>query len=177
MEPEGSLPCSQDPATGPYPDPYVSSPHFPTHSKQDCACCPVACRCFKNAFFAFFANFIDLGVHFLQIENYRYRADNLTYTLQGDRLFSLVFRWIGSGIAQRYSPGRWTWQSGFESRQGMGIFLFTTVSRPALGPTQPHIQWLPGALSLGVKRLGREADHSPPSRAEVINAWRYTSTR
>jgi hypothetical protein len=24
-----------------------------------------------------------------------------------------------------------------------------------------------GALSLGVKRLGREADHSPPSSAEV----------
>jgi hypothetical protein len=32
------------------------------------------------------------------------------------------------------------------------------------------------ALSLGVKRSGREADHSPPSRAEVKNAWRYTST-
>jgi len=26
---------------------------------------------------------------------------------------------------------------------------------------------VPGALSLGVKRLGREADHSPPSSAEV----------
>jgi hypothetical protein len=37
----------------------------------------------------------------------------------------------------------------------------------ALGPTQPPIQWVPGALSLGVKRLGREADHSPPSRADV----------
>jgi hypothetical protein len=31
----------------------------------------------------------------------------------------------------------------------------------ALGPTQPSIQWVPGALSLGVKRPGREADHSP----------------
>jgi hypothetical protein len=28
-------------------------------------------------------------------------------------------------------------------------------------------QWVPGALSLGVKRPGREADHSPPSSAEV----------
>jgi hypothetical protein len=28
----------------------------------------------------------------------------------------------------------------------------------------------------GVKRPGREADHSPPSSAEVKNAWRYTST-
>jgi hypothetical protein len=47
------------------------------------------------------------------------------------------------------------------------MFLFTTASRPALGPTQPPIQWVPGALSLGVKRPGREADHSPPSSAEV----------
>jgi len=26
---------------------------------------------------------------------------------------------------------------------------------------------VPGAISLGVKRLGREADHPPPSSAEV----------
>jgi hypothetical protein len=39
--------------------------------------------------------------------------------------------------------------------------------RTALGPTQPHIQWVPGALSLGVKRPWREADHSPPPSAEV----------
>jgi hypothetical protein len=42
-----------------------------------------------------------------------------------------------------------------------------TVSRTALGPTQSPIQWVPGALSLGAKRPGREADHSPPSSAEV----------
>jgi hypothetical protein len=39
------------------------------------------------------------------------------------------------------------------------------------------IQWIPGAFSLGVKRLGREADHSPPSSAVVKNAWSYTSIR
>jgi hypothetical protein len=37
----------------------------------------------------------------------------------------------------------------------------------ALAPTQPPIQWVPGALSLAVKRPGREADHSPPSSAEL----------
>jgi hypothetical protein len=57
---------------------------------------------------------------------------------------------------------------GFDSREGgLGIFLFTTASRTALGPTQPPIRWVPGALSLGVKRPGREADHSPPPSAEV----------
>jgi hypothetical protein len=38
------------------------------------------------------------------------------------------------------------------------------------------IQWVPGTLSLGVKRPGREADQSPPSSAEVKNAWSYIST-
>jgi hypothetical protein len=37
---------------------------------------------------------------------------------------------------------------GFESGQGLRIFLFTTASRPA-EPTQPPIQWVSGALSLG----------------------------
>jgi hypothetical protein len=44
------------------------------------------------------------------------------------------------------------------------------------GPTQPPIQLVPGALSLGVKRLGCEADHSPPTSAEVTKMWIYTST-
>jgi hypothetical protein len=56
---------------------------------------------------------------------------------------------------------------GFGSRRGLGIFLFTTASRTAMGPTQPPIQWVPKVLSLGVKRPGLEADHSPPSSAEV----------
>jgi hypothetical protein len=58
---------------------------------------------------------------------------------------------------------------GFRVRfpMGAGIFLFTTASRTALGPTQPPIQWVLGALSLGVKRPGREADHLPPSIAKV----------
>jgi hypothetical protein len=37
-------------------------------------------------------------------------------------------------------------------------------------------QWVPDALSLRVKWLGCEADHSPPSSAEVNNVWSYTST-
>jgi hypothetical protein len=33
-----------------------------------------------------------------------------------------------------------------------------------------------GVFSPGIKRLGRETDLSPPSSAEVRNAWSYTST-
>jgi hypothetical protein len=38
-----------------------------------------------------------------------------------------------------------------------------------------YLQWVPVALSLGVKQSGREADHSLPSSAEFMNAWSYTS--
>jgi hypothetical protein len=48
-----------------------------------------------------------------------------------------------------------------------GNFSLHHRAKMALGPTQPPIHWVPGALSLGVKRPGREADHSPPSSAEV----------
>jgi hypothetical protein len=69
------------------------------------------------------------------------------------------------GIALGYGlDGR---GSRVRSPTGLGIFLFTTASKTALGPTQPPIQWVPGALSLGIERPGREADHSPPSSAEV----------
>jgi hypothetical protein len=40
-------------------------------------------------------------------------------------------------------------------------FLVSTSSRLVLGRTQPPTQWVPGALSPGVKRPGREADHLP----------------
>jgi hypothetical protein len=56
---------------------------------------------------------------------------------------------------------------GFDFLWGLGSFLFTAAFRPALGPTQPPIQGVPGALSLVVKRPCCEADHSPPSSAEV----------
>jgi hypothetical protein len=41
----------------------------------------------------------------------------------------------------------------------------------------PHIRWVPGTISPGVKRPGHEADHSPPASAEVKKTWVYTSTR
>jgi hypothetical protein len=53
---------------------------------------------------------------------------------------------------------------------GAKIFPVASVSTPALGPTQPPVQWVPGILSPGVKaRPRRDADLSPPSSAEVEN--------
>jgi hypothetical protein len=74
-------------------------------------------------------------------------------------------RSLDSSVVQRWATD-WM-MGGFDSRQELGIPLFTTASRSALGPILPPIQWVPGALSLGVKRPRREADHSPPSSAEV----------
>jgi hypothetical protein len=55
-------------------------------------------------------------------------------------------------------------------------FLCFTSSRPALRPTQPPTQMVLAALSPGVKRPGREADHSTPTSAEVKKMCIYTST-
>jgi hypothetical protein len=43
---------------------------------------------------------------------------------------------------------------GFDFRQGLGISLFTTASRMALGPTQPPIQWVRGDSFPGGKADG-----------------------
>jgi hypothetical protein len=48
----------------------------------------------------------------------------------------------------------------------MEAATFPTASRTVLGPTQPPIQSITEALSLGVKRPVREADRSPPSSPE-----------
>jgi hypothetical protein len=45
--------------------------------------------------------------------------------------------------------------------------FFFEVSRPVLRPSRPPMQWVPGVVSLGVERPGRESDYSPPSNAEM----------
>jgi hypothetical protein len=70
----------------------------------------------------------------------------------------------------------WMTRVQFLARAMMGFFLFTTMSRPVLGPTQPPFHRVPGALSLEVEQLGHEFNHLPPSSAKIKNAWSYTST-
>jgi len=55
---------------------------------------------------------------------------------------------------------------GIDSRWGRD---FPHMSRPALGPTQPPVQWVP-ALFRGKERPGRDADPSPPSSAVIMKA-------
>jgi hypothetical protein len=52
---------------------------------------------------------------------------------------------------------------GFTGLNRVTIFLLATTFRPTLRPTQPPIQRIRGggALSPGIMRSDREADHSP----------------
>jgi hypothetical protein len=74
----------------------------------------------------------------------------------------IVLRGPGSevGIATDYGLHG----PGIESRWGQD---FPHLSRPALGPIQPPVQWVPG-LSRGKERPGRDADPSSPSSVAVM---------
>jgi hypothetical protein len=56
---------------------------------------------------------------------------------------------------------------GSRVRFPAGAGNFSLRHRVQNGSGAHPIQWVPGALSLEVKRLGREADHSPPPSAEI----------
>jgi hypothetical protein len=77
------------------------------------------------------------------------------------------------GIATRLLAGL----SGFYgSISGGGREFFLSLPRP--DHSGAHLTSYPmgTGVSLGVKRPGRETDYSPPSTAEIKNAWSYTST-
>jgi hypothetical protein len=57
---------------------------------------------------------------------------------------------------------------GLDLIPGIARF-FSTASRLNLGLTQTPIQQVLASLFHGVKQQGHEADHSPPSSAEVKN--------
>jgi hypothetical protein len=61
---------------------------------------------------------------------------------------------------------------GIESRWGRD---FSHTSRPALGPTHPPVQWVPG-LSWGESGRGCGADHPSPSSVVVKKEYSYTPT-
>jgi hypothetical protein len=65
---------------------------------------------------------------------------------------------------------------GFGIRVPMGQEVSLLHVFQTLGSIEPPIEWVLGALSQGVKRPGRGADHSPPTSAEIKKTWVYTST-
>jgi hypothetical protein len=77
-------------------------------------------------------------------------------------------------IATGYGPDEW------------GIRVLVPIgSRILISPYCPDRLWGPlnllsnaywGVFPRGVKQQGREADHSPPTSAEVKKMWIYTST-
>ena len=67
---------------------------------------------------------------------------------------------------QAESPSKW-----FDPLRRQGVLLFPKSSIPALGPTQPPVQWETELFPRKVKRPKREGDHSIPSSAEVRNEW------
>lgn len=67
-------------------------------------------------------------------------------------------------------------ESQFTSQMETAIQLFSEASRLTLGSTQPRVQWVLKALSLGGKGLGHETHHSPPLRIRDKNECSYTTT-
>jgi hypothetical protein len=87
----------------------------------------------------------------------------VTYYLIMSADRSVVWRWATGWMIGGSSPGR----AGNFSRHRIQAGSGTHPASYPIGKRYP---------SLGVKRPVHEADHSPPSSAEVKNAWSYTST-
>jgi hypothetical protein len=142
----------------------------------------------QGQFYLYISNFIQLSHRFAGTNRHKKRLHHSKYptsivisvSLTGYGSLLIIIKLYNysrvAGIAQWYSAGLRDGRSVVRFPAGVGIFLLTTASRSALRPTQPLIQWVPGALSLGVKQPGREADHSLPSSVDVKNACSYTST-
>jgi hypothetical protein len=80
------------------------------------------------------------------------------------------------GCAVGIAATGWTTEgSVLESRWGQE-FSFLHVVQAGSGAHPASYPMGTGALSPGVKRSGREADHSTPTSAEVKKTWVYTST-
>jgi hypothetical protein len=72
----------------------------------------------------------------------------------------------GVGVAQSLLFLTADWIIRVRSPAEVKNFFLASVSRPAVMPTQPPTQGVPGILSPGVKH-GRGVGHSSPSSAEV----------
>jgi hypothetical protein len=91
----------------------------------------------------------------------------ILFTFVGLHLSSL-----GAGIAQWCCLD----DRGVRVPEGVGSFSLHHHVQTGSGAHSASYPMGTRALSLGIQRPGREADHTPTSSAEVKNAWSYTST-
>jgi hypothetical protein len=99
-------------------------------------------------------------------------CERMKYKLFCSKIYIYIFKIGGraAGIATGYGlDGRPRGRSSIPGREKN--FHFSISSRPALGPSQPTIQSVPG-----VKRPRRQANHSSPTSAEVKKTWVYIPT-
>jgi hypothetical protein len=86
---------------------------------------------------------------------------SFTYNLRGE-LLPLIYPWLRNRcLAIKNSPLLVSADMSHVpvARQGPGRnihFVFSKSPRPALRSTQPPIQWVPGALSPGIKQPGHK---------------------
>jgi hypothetical protein len=76
----------------------------------------------------------------------QFRSHSLIFTNSVANMCLLTCKG-GAGVVQSVQCPAADWTTGrsrFDPRQGQRIFSLTSVSRPALGPIQPPVQWVPG---------------------------------
>jgi hypothetical protein len=81
---------------------------------------------------------------------------------------SYVYSWVGSSRSVKWLSAGWT--TGTRFPRDAGNLSFPPKTRPAPGPTLPHLQ-----RSSRVKHPDHEADCSPSSCAKVKNVWSFIS--
>jgi hypothetical protein len=105
-------------------------------------------------------------LHYLVRSTSSSLGPNILSTLFSER--AVIAQWYSSGLRAGWSEVRVPAVAG-----NFSLHHRVQNGSEALPSSYPMGT---GALSLGVKRPGREANHSPPSSAEVKNAWSCTST-
>jgi hypothetical protein len=76
--------------------------------------------------------------------------------------------WLDVSTVTRLWPGG----SGFRIPTGTKDISFSETSRPV---PHPHIYWVAWVITLELKRLGNDFDHSLPSSVEIKKEWSHTS--
>ena len=86
------------------------------------------------------------------------------------QLAAHVRQWIGQTV---WRLGCRLDSPGFHSRHGQESRLFSEMSRPAVGPIEPRVQWVPG-LFLAVKEAMTWRWPLTSNSTEVKNEWSFT---